>query len=104
MEFMMRFELGLERPEPQRAVRSALTIGGAYVAGGLVPLLPYFFSPAAPDALGWSAGITLLALFAFGWVKGRFTGAGPLRSAVQTTLVGSIAATAAFGIARLIAH
>lgn len=102
MEFMMRFELGLEKPEPKRALQSALTIGGAYVAGGLVPLLPYFFSPSAPSALGYSAGITLVALFVFGWVKGRFTGAGPLRSAVQTTLVGSIAATAAFAIARLI--
>jgi VIT1/CCC1 family predicted Fe2+/Mn2+ transporter len=104
MEFMMRFELGLEKPQPQRAVRSALTIGGAYVAGGLVPLCPYFFLHVSHAALEWSAGITLAALFAFGYVKGHFTGAGPLRSALQTTLIGGLAATAAFAIAKLISH
>jgi VIT1/CCC1 family predicted Fe2+/Mn2+ transporter len=102
VDFMMRFELGLERPAPGRALRSAATIAGSYVAGGLVPLAPYFFARTATGALPPSVGMTLLALLAFGWAKGRFTGAHPLRSAVQTALIGGIAAAAAFGIARAI--
>jgi VIT1/CCC1 family predicted Fe2+/Mn2+ transporter len=103
VDFMMRFELGLERPEPGRALASALTIGGAYVAGGLIPLWPYMVMARATDALAVSAAVTLVALLAFGYVKGQFTGARPARSAVQTALVGGVAAGAAFGIAWLIA-
>ena len=102
VDFMMRFELGLEKPDPKRALVSAATIAGAYIAGGLIPLAPYFFFAAAARALAVSVGCTLLALFAFGYVKGQFTGAGPLRSALQTALVGGLAAAAAFGIARAI--
>jgi VIT1/CCC1 family predicted Fe2+/Mn2+ transporter len=102
VDFMMRFELGLEKPNPKRALRSATTIAGAYVAGGLIPLAPYFVFAAAARALAVSVGFTLLALFVFGYVKGHFTGAGPMRSALQTSLVGGIAAAAAFGIARAI--
>ena len=102
IDFMMRFELGLEKPEPRRALISAMTIGGAYVAGGLVPLSPYFFSPTASAALLESIVLTLLALFVFGFIKGHFTGTKPLRSALQTTLIGSVAAGAAFAIARAI--
>jgi len=103
VDFMMRFELGLEEPDPRRAGRSALTIALAYVAGGLVPLTPYFFAPTARQGLVWSAVVTLVALLAFGYVKGRFTTARPWRSAWQTALVGGLAATAAFAIAKLIA-
>jgi len=102
VDFMMRFELGLERPDPRRARRSAATIAGSYIAGGLIPLFPYFFIAATARALGVSVVLTLVALTAFGYVKGRFTGSRPLRAAVQTALVGGIAAAAAFGIARLI--
>ena len=102
VDFMMRFELGLERPEPGRARASALTIALSYVAGGLVPLAPYFFTRTATAALPVSVALTLLALLAFGYVKGRFTGSRPLRSAVQTVLIGGVAAAAAFGIARAI--
>jgi len=102
IDFMMRFELGLEKPEPRRALISAVTIAGAYVAGGLVPLAPYIFTHSASNALFISVGMTLFALFAFGYVKGRFTGTRPLRSALQTTLIGSVAAGAAFAIARAI--
>jgi len=102
VDFMMRFELGLEKPEPGRALRSALTIAGAYVAGGLIPLAPYFFSHTTSQALLYSIGFTLSALLVFGFVKGRFTGTRPVRSALQTALIGSAAAGAAFGIARLI--
>jgi VIT1/CCC1 family predicted Fe2+/Mn2+ transporter len=102
IDFMMRFELGLEKPEPRRALISAITIAGAYVAGGLVPLAPYIFTHSASSALFISVALTLFALFAFGYVKGRFTGTRPLRSALQTTLIGSVAAGAAFAIARAI--
>jgi len=99
VDFMMRFELGLESPDPRRAVASALTIAFAYMAGGLVPLAPYFFAHEAQQALSPSIAVTLVALFVFGWAKGGFTGASPLRSALQTTLVGGLAAAAAFALA-----
>lgn len=101
-DFMMRFELGLEKPNPKRALQSGATIGGAYILGGMIPLMPYILMAEAHDALKWSVVITVIALFIFGYVKGHFTGAKPLKSAVQTCLIGSIAASAAFFIARLI--
>jgi VIT1/CCC1 family predicted Fe2+/Mn2+ transporter len=102
VDFMMRFELGLERPDPKRARRSAATIAGSYIAGGLIPLLPYMLVSDVRTALLFSVSVTLVALFVFGYVKGRFTGLPPIRGAVQTTLIGGLAAGAAFGIARLI--
>ena len=102
VDFMMRFELGLEQPDPKRALVSAATIAGAYIAGGLIPLAPYFVFAAATRALVFSVVVTLLALGVFGYVKGHFTGAHPIRSALQTVLVGGLAAAAAFGIARAI--
>ena len=102
VDFMMRFELGLEKPEPRRALISALTIAGAYVVGGMVPLAPYLVSDTTSTALLYSVGFTLVALLVFGFVKGRFTGTRPLRSALQTAFIGSVAAGAAYGIARLI--
>jgi VIT1/CCC1 family predicted Fe2+/Mn2+ transporter len=102
VDFMMRFELGLEEPDPRRALTSALTIAGAYIAGGLIPLAPYMLLASARQALGWSVAVTLLALLVFGYVKGRFTGTNAARSAVQTMLIGGLAAGAAFLIARLI--
>ena len=101
-DFMMRFELGLEAPDPKRALRSALTIAGSYVVGGLVPLVPYMAAATVGEALGISVALTLIALFIFGYVKGRFTGARPFRSALQTVLIGGLAAAAAFAIARAI--
>ena len=101
-EFMLRFELGLERPDPRRALTSAVMIGGAYVAGGLVPLLPYMLVEAPSVALGFSVVVTLAALAVFGAVKGRFTGMSPVRSGLQTTLIGGLAAAAAFAIARAV--
>jgi vacuolar iron transporter family protein len=102
IDFMMRFELGLERPEPRRALISALTIGGAYVVGGLIPLAPYMTMASASGALAVSVIVTLIALAVFGYVKGRFTGLKPVRSALQTVLIGGLAAGAAFGLARLL--
>jgi len=103
IDFMMRFELGLEKPDPKRALRSALTIGAAYAVGGLVPLAPYIALKDAPSALSISIAVTLAALAVFGFVKGHFTGARPWKSAFQTTLIGGAAAAAAFAIARAVA-
>lgn len=102
VDFMMRFELGLEEPEPRRALTSALTIAGSYIAGGLIPLAPYFFFSRPQQALGWSVTTTLLALAIFGSIKAHFTGAVQWRGAAQTALIGGLAAGAAFIIARLI--
>lgn len=99
VEFMMRFELGIERPDPRRAFTSAFTIGGAYIVGGLVPLVPYMLVPTVPDAMVWSMISTGVALLAFGAIKGRFTGMNLVRSAIQTLVVGGLAAGAAFGLA-----
>jgi vacuolar iron transporter family protein len=102
VDFMMRFELGLERPDPRRALFSAFTIGSAYVLGGLIPLWPYMTFGRATTALAVSSVVTLVALLLFGYVKGRFTGAPPVRSALQTALVGGIAAAVAFAVASVI--
>jgi len=103
IDFMMRFELGLEKPDPKRARISAAVIAASYVAGGLVPLVPYMLMHNAKTALLLSVIMTLIALAVFGWVKGHFTGARPLKSAIQTTVTGGLAATAAFLIAQAIA-
>jgi VIT1/CCC1 family predicted Fe2+/Mn2+ transporter len=101
-DFMMRFELGLEEPEASAAKKSALTIALSYVVGGLIPLAPYMLIKSPQTALAISAVVTLSALFAFGYLKGRFTGTGALTSALHTLLIGGLAAGAAYGIARLI--
>lgn len=103
VDFMMRFELGLERPNPKRALGSAATIGGSYVVGGLVPLFPYMLVGQSSKALLLSVALTLAALVVFGFVKGRFSGAPALASAFQTVVIGGLAAAAAFGLARLVA-
>jgi len=102
VDFMMKFELGLEEPNPKRARQSASTIAGSYIAGGLIPLSPYLLEHSARTALWYSVALTLVALFVFGFIKGRFTGVSPLKSASQTVVIGGIAAAAAFLIARAI--
>jgi VIT1/CCC1 family predicted Fe2+/Mn2+ transporter len=103
-DFMMRFELGLEKPNPRRALQSGATIGGAYIFGGLIPLMPYILFDEVRPALLWSVAITVVALFVFGFIKGNFTGAKPLKSAFETCLIGSAAAGAAYLVARLISE
>ncbi|HEV2675312.1 MAG TPA: VIT1/CCC1 transporter family protein [Aliidongia sp.] len=103
VRFMMRFELGLEEPDPKRAPRSAATIGVSYIVGGLVPLLPYLLLGRMEDAFRLSVCLTLLALLVFGAVKGWLTGVPSWRAGLQTVLVGGLAAGAAFGIARMVA-
>jgi len=102
VDFMMRFELGLEEPDPRRALQSALTIAGSYIAGGFIPLSPYMVLHSSRVALVWSAVVTLIALGVFGYIKGRFTGSRPRRSALQTVVIGGLAAGAAFLIAKAI--
>ena len=102
VDFMMRFELGLEEPDPKRASRSAFTIAVSYIIGGFVPLFPYFMFRSVHQALIASIIVTLFALLVFGYIKGRFTTARPIRSALQTVIVGGLAATAAFVIAKAI--
>jgi VIT1/CCC1 family predicted Fe2+/Mn2+ transporter len=103
VDFMMRFELGLEEPDPRRAVTSAGTIAAAYVAGGLIPLSPYVILASATRGLIFSVIVTLAALGVFGFIKGRFTGSDAMRSALQTVAIGGVAAAAAFLLAKLIA-
>jgi vacuolar iron transporter family protein len=101
IDFMMKFELGLEKPAPQRALRSALTISASYIVGGMIPLAPYMLIHNTGSALIYSVIFTLAALLVFGYIKARFTGTHPIRSALQTALIGSLAAAAAFGLAKL---
>lgn len=100
-DWMMRFELGLEKPKPGRAVRSASAIAFSYVAGGLIPLIPYLITPQSQLALRYSVVATILALAVFGYGKGHFTGVNPAKSAARTTLIGGLAAGVAYSIAKL---
>jgi vacuolar iron transporter family protein len=102
VDFMMRFELGLERPDKHRAHQSAFIIGISYVVGGLIPLTAYFFTPSAKEGLIYSSVITLICLIVFGLIKSKLTGQPLFKGALRVAFVGAIAAAAAFGIAKLI--
>jgi VIT1/CCC1 family predicted Fe2+/Mn2+ transporter len=102
VDFMMKFELGLEEPHPKRARNSAFTIGSAYIVGGFLPLSAYFFTTNPQEGLLVSAGITTLCLFVFGYFKSKVTGQPPIKGALKVTAIGLIAAAAAFGIAKFI--
>jgi vacuolar iron transporter family protein len=101
VQFMMKYELGLDKPDPKRAQKSAFNIGASYVAGGLVPLSPYFFVNDPIAGLQYSVAVTLLCLFVFGWFKSRVTGVNAWWGAVRVTMIGAMAAAAAFGVAKL---
>jgi vacuolar iron transporter family protein len=102
VDFMMKYELGLDKPDPKRATKSALNIGISYIVGGLVPLSPYFFLDNPITALKWSVSLTLVCLFIFGYFKSKITGVNPMGGAIRVTLIGAAAAAAAYGVARLI--
>jgi VIT1/CCC1 family predicted Fe2+/Mn2+ transporter len=104
VEFMMKYELGLDKPDPKRATKSALNIGLSYVAGGIIPLSPYFFISDAQEALKYSVIATLICLFIFGYFKSKITGVKPLWGALRVTAIGAAAAAAAFGVAKLFEH
>lgn len=101
VDFMMKYELGLEAPDPKRATKSALNIGISYIVGGIIPLSPYFFIAKSAEALEYSVVATLTCLFIFGYFKSRITGVNPWWGAVRVTLIGALAAGAAFGVAKI---
>lgn len=102
VDFMMKYELGLEKPDPKRATKSALNIGLSYIAGGIIPLSPYFFISDSTSALEYSVVATLICLFVFGYFKSKITGINPWKGAIRVMLIGAMAAGAAFGVAKLI--
>jgi VIT1/CCC1 family predicted Fe2+/Mn2+ transporter len=102
VDFMMRFELGMEKPDVNRATRSALNIGLSYAFGGIVPLIGYFITKTPREGLFISAVVTVLCLFIFGYIKTKLTGSKPLWGAVKTVFTGVLAAGAAYVIARMI--
>jgi len=104
VDFMMKYELGLEKPDPRRATKSALNIGLSYIAGGIIPLSPYFFISNSTEALKISVIATLICLFVFGYFKSKITGVNPWWGAIRVTLIGAMAAAAAFGVAKLFEH
>ena len=101
VDFMMKYELGLEKPDPKRATKSALNIGLSYIAGGIIPLSPYFFISDSAEALKISVIATLICLFVFGYFKSKITGVNAIWGALKVTLIGAVAAAAAFGVAKL---
>ncbi|HTE02092.1 MAG TPA: VIT1/CCC1 transporter family protein [Mucilaginibacter sp.] len=102
VDFMMRYELGLEKPEAGRASKSAFTIGLSYIIGGIIPLSPYFFIADSQKALYYSCAITLVCLFVFGYFKSKVTGQPPFAGALKVLIIGTLAAVAAFVMAKLI--
>ena len=100
VNFMMRFELGLEKPNEKRARQAAFNIGASYIVGGLVPLLPYFFSDTVQTALLWSVAVTIVALMVFGYLKSKVIGQPPFKGAMQTAMIGALAAATAFMVAK----
>lgn len=102
VNFMMRFELGLEKPDINQARKSALAIGIAYIIGGIVPLTSYFFANTAQDGLVFSCGITIICLFVFGYFKSKVIGQPPLAGALRITAIGALAAGTAYFVASLI--
>jgi VIT1/CCC1 family predicted Fe2+/Mn2+ transporter len=104
VDFMMKYELGLDKPDPKRATKSALNIGLSYIAGGIIPLSPYFFISNTFEALQFSVIATLICLFIFGFFKSKITGINPWLGAIRVTIIGAVAASAAFGVAKLFEH
>lgn len=101
VDFMMKFELGLDKPDKNRARNSAVTIGGSYIVGGLIPLIPYFITQVPEDALIYSVEITLAALMIFGYFKSKITGQNPILGSLKVTSIGAVAAAAAYYVATL---
>ena len=104
VDFMMKYELGLDKPDPKRATKSAVNIGVSYIVGGIIPLSPYFFIHNSSEALKISVVATLICLFVFGYFKSKVTGVHALWGAIRVTLIGALAAGAAFAVAKLFEH
>jgi vacuolar iron transporter family protein len=101
VDFMMKYELGLDEPDPKRAAKSAINIGVSYIVGGIIPLSPYFFVHHPHDALKISVIATLICLFVFGYFKSKMTGVEPLWGAIKVTMIGAVAAATAYGVASI---
>lgn len=101
VDFMMKYELGLDKPDPKRATKSALNIGLSYIAGGIIPLSPYFFISSSTEALKYSVVATLICLFVFGYFKSKVTGQNPIKGAFKVMLIGLVAAAAAYFVAKM---
>ena len=101
VEFMMRFELGLDKPDINRARQSARNIGLAYIVGGIVPLSAYIFTDTPEKGLLYSAIITVFCLMFFGYFKSKVTAQDPIKGAFRTTMIGVLAGAAAYFFARL---
>ena len=104
VEFMMRYELGLEKPDEKRATKSAFNIGVSYIVGGIIPLSGYFIAHNPTQGLMYSLVITIVCLLTFGYFKSKLTGQSPIAGALKTTLIGVMAAAAAFFIAKVVEH
>ena len=102
VDFMMKYELGLDEPDPKRAAKSAMNIGLSYIVGGIIPLSPYLFINNSTEALKISVIATLICLFVFGYFKSKMTGVNAFWGAIKVTLIGAVAAAAAYGIAKLL--
>jgi VIT1/CCC1 family predicted Fe2+/Mn2+ transporter len=103
VDFMMRFELGLLEPDKRQALKGGVTIALAYALGGLIPLSPYIFlSHDVALAFKVSIAVTVCTFVIFGYIRGRLVASNPWKGVFQTVLIGSIAATAAFLIAKLV--
>lgn len=102
VRFMMKYELGLEEPDPRQALKSAFTIAGVYALGGLIPLSAYLLTAAPAEGLRWSGVSTLVCLLVFGFFKSRLTGQVPLAGALKMAATGAAAAGAAYYVARLV--
>ncbi len=101
VDFMMKFELGLEQPEANRARNSAFTIGISYIIGGMIPLMAYFFTNTPHEGLLISSILTIICLFVFGYFKSKVTGQPPIAGALKVTLIGLTAASVAFFVAKM---
>ena len=103
VDFMMRFELGLEKPDINRAAQSARNIGLAYIIGGIVPLSAYIFTATPESGLMYSVIITVCCLLFFGYFKNKILGQDPIKGALRMTLIGILAGAAAYWFAHLFA-
>jgi VIT1/CCC1 family predicted Fe2+/Mn2+ transporter len=104
VDFMMKFELGLEKPNINAARNSAAAIGIAYIVGGIIPLSAYFpaFGLSTKMALFYSSLITAISLFVFGYFKTKIIGQPPIKGALKVLGIGAAAAASAYFIANLI--
>ena len=104
VRFMMKYELGMDKPDANRARNSAANIGISYIVGGLIPLSAYFFTNTPHEGLLVSTLLTIICLFAFGYFKAKITGQAPISGGFKVTFIGIAAAGAAYFVAKTFNH